>query len=68
MLQETLHTTHLLKLLDKMYRYEMDPARTGGATEQTWDAGRMDGWMERQTDGQTDGVKPIYSPNNILVV
>ena len=24
-LQETLHATHLLKLLDKMYKYEMDP-------------------------------------------
>ena len=49
-LQETLHTTHLLKLLDKMYKYEMDPTRTVGATERTRDAGR--------TDGQTDWVKP----------
>ena len=29
------HATHLLKLLDKMYKYEMDPTRTVGATEQT---------------------------------
>ena len=27
----------------KMYKYEMDPTRTVGATEQTQDAGRMDG-------------------------
>ena len=50
-LQNTLHTTHLLKLLDKMCKYEMDPTRTVGATEQTRDAGR--------TDGRTDRVKPI---------
>ena len=46
-LQKTLHATHLLKLFDKMYKYEMDPTRTVGATEWTQDAGR--------TDGQTDG-------------
>ena len=45
-LLETLHTTHLLKLLDKMYKYEMDPTRTVGATERTWDTGRTDGWTE----------------------
>ena len=43
--------THL-KLLDKMYEYEMDPIRTVGATERTLYAGR--------TDGRMDGVKPIY--------
>ena len=37
MLQETLHAIHLLKLLDKMYEYEMDPTRTVGAAEQTRD-------------------------------
>ena len=46
-MQRALHATHL-KLLDKMHEYEMDPTRTVGATERTWDAGR------------TDGVKPIY--------
>ena len=49
-LQETFHTTHLLKLLDKMYKYEMDPTRTVGATERTRDAGRTDG----QADGRTE--------------
>ena len=61
-LQETLHVTHLLKLLDKMHKYEMDPTKTVGATEQTWDARRT----ERQTDGWTDGVKLIYPPTTSL--
>ena len=51
-LQETLHATHLLILLDKMYKYEMDPTRTVSATERARDAGL--------TDGRMDGVKPIY--------
>ena len=45
-LHETLHATHLLKLFDKMYKYEMDPTKTVGTTERTWDAGRMDGRTE----------------------
>ena len=62
-LQETLHGTHLLKLLDKMYKYEMDPTRTLGATEQARDAGQTDG----QTDGWTDGwSKTIYPPTTSL--
>ena len=40
----------LLKLLDKMYKYEMDPSRTVGATERTRDAGQRDG----RTDGRTE--------------
>ena len=56
-MQETLHTTHLLKLLDKMHKYEMDPIRTVGATEQTRDAGRMDGRTEWNQ----------YTPNNFVV-
>ena len=51
MLPKTIHVTHLLKLLDKMYKYEIDPIRTVGATEWTQDEGRMDG----RTDGWTDG-------------
>ena len=62
-LSETLHATHLPKLLDKMYNYEMDPTRTVGATDQTQDAGRTDIW----TDGWTDGVKPIYPSDNFVV-
>ena len=59
-LPETLHTTHLLKLLDKMYKYEMDPTRTVGATERTRDAG--------QTDGRTDGRSETNIPPNNFVV
>ena len=61
-LKETLHATHLLKMLDKMYKYEMDPTKTVGVTERTRDAGRTDG----RTDGWTDGVKPIYPPTTLL--
>ena len=59
MLQKTLHATHLLKLLDKMYKYEIDPTRTVGATERTRNDGR--------TDWGTDGVKPIY-PQQLVCV
>ena len=52
------HATHLLKFLDKMCEYKMDPTRTVGATERTQDAGRRDGW--------TDRVKPIYPPKTSL--
>ena len=54
-IQETLHETHLLKLLDKMYKYEMDPTRIVAATERTRDAVRMDGHMDGRMDGWTDG-------------
>ena len=47
--QETSHMTHLLKLLDKMYKYEMDPTRTVGATERTPDAGRTSLSMNKPT-------------------
>ena len=60
-LQETLHATHLLKLLDKMCKYEMDPTRTVGATEWTRDVGRTDG-------GQTDGQSETNIPTNNFVV
>ena len=58
-LQETWHMTHLLKLLDKMCKYKMDPTTTVCATEWTCDAGRT-------RDGRTDGVKPIYPPTTSL--
>ena len=46
----TLYMTHLLMLLDKMYKYEMEPTRTLGATERTRNAG----WTDRRTDGRTE--------------
>ena len=36
-----------MKLLGKMYKYEMDPTRTVGATERTCDVGRTDGQTDR---------------------
>ena len=59
-LQEAWNVTHRLKLLDMMYKYEMDQTRTVGATEQTRDAG----W----TDGQTEGRSEINIPHNNFVV
>ena len=58
-LPETLHATHLLKLLDKMYEYEKDPIRTVGATEWT---------RECETDGRTDGRSETNIPPNNFVV
>ena len=49
-----------LVLLDNMYKYEMNPTKTVSATEQTWDAGRMDRWA----DGQSETNIP---PNNFVV-
>ena len=69
-LQEPLHATHLLKLFDKMYKYEMDPTRTIGATERTRDTWRTqdgcgtDGRTDEQTDGWSETNIP---PNNFLV-
>ena len=70
MFQETLHATYLPKFLDKMYKYKMDPTSTVGATEQTRDAGRMDG----QTDGRSETNIPPQqlrcaegTPNNFVV-
>ena len=63
-MQNNLHPTHLLNLLDKMCKYEMDATRTVGATEQTQDAGRTDG----QTDGRTDGRSETNIPPYNFVV
>ena len=56
---KTLYTPHTFKLLDKMYKYEMDPTSTVGATERTRDAGRTDG----RTDGQTYGRNETNIPS-----
>ena len=55
-LKLTLHATHLLKLLDKMYKYEMDLTSIVEDTERTP--------FCPQTDRQTDKVKPVYLPFN----
>ena len=62
---QILHETHLLKLLDKIYKYEMDPTRTVEATERTRDAGRT---QDGRTDGQTDGRSETNIPHNNFVV
>ena len=68
-MQENLHTTHLLKLLDKMYKYAMDPTRTVEATEWTRDVGRTrDGRTDGRTDRQTDGRSETNIPPNNFVV
>ena len=54
-LQKTLHATHLQKLPNKMYKYEMDPNKTASATERKRDAGRADGRTDRRTDRRTEG-------------
>ena len=48
--KQTLHATHLLKLLDKMCKYEMDPMSIVEDTERT----RFCPQTDRQTDGRTD--------------
>ena len=45
-LKQTLYATHLLKLLDKMYKYEMDPMIQSGHHS-----------VQRRTDWRTDGHK-----------
>ena len=45
-MQKTLYATNFLKLLYKMYKYEMEVTRTVGAAERTQDAGRPDGRSE----------------------
>ena len=61
-LKRLLHVTHLLKLLDKVCKNEMDPASILEDTERT----RFCSQMDRQTDGQTDKVKPVYPPSTSL--
>ena len=59
---KTLHMTHLLKLFNKMCKYEMDPMSIVEDTEQTRFCPQTDG----QTDRRTDKVKPVYPPFNFV--
>ena len=45
-LQNVLHAMHLLKGLDKMYKYTMDLACIVKDTEQTWFHPQMDRWTK----------------------
>ena len=55
------YETHFLKLLNKMYQYEIDPTRTVGATERTWDTRRTD------ADWRTDRRSEIKIPHEHCV-
>ena len=57
-LKQTLHTTHLLKLLDKMCKYEMDLTSIVEDTERTQ--------LCPQMDRRTDKVKPVYPLSTLL--
>ena len=60
--QKALHTTHLLKLPDKMYEYEMDSASILQDTEWT----RFHPPMDRQMDWHMEKVKLVYNLSNLL--
>ena len=60
-LQENLTMTHLLKLIDKMCKYKMDPTKTVGATEWTRDAG----WTDGRTRTDWNQYTPP-TPNNFV--
>ena len=55
-LKWALHATHLLKLLDKMCKYEMDPMSIVEDTERT----RFCPQTDRRTDGQGDTSIPPF--------
>ena len=62
--------THLLELLDKMCKYEMDPTSIVEDTEQTpfclQTDRRTDGRTDGRKDGKTDKVKPLYPLFNFV--
>ena len=70
--QETWHARSLLKLLDKMYKYQMDPTRTVGTTERTQNVGWTDGgtdvlgkthmYCDENTDGRSETNIPPPPP------
>ena len=60
-------------MIGNMYKYEMDPTRTVGATERTYDAGRtrdgrrMDGRAVGRTDGRSEtNIPPPPPPTTSL--
>ena len=61
-LKQSLHPTHLLKLLERMCKYEIDPTSIVEDRERTRFCPETDGW----TDRRTDKVKPVYPPFNFI--
>ena len=57
-LKQTLHVTHLLKLLDKMCKYEMDPTSIVEDTERK----RFCLQTDRRTDGRSETSIPPFQP------
>ena len=61
--QRSVCATHLYMLVTIWAYYRKKQSRTVGVTEQTQHVGPTDGW----TDRRTDGVKPIYPHQQLLV-
>ena len=61
MLEQLLHATHPLKLLDKMCKYDMDPMSIVEDTGRTESDTILstDGQMDRWTDGQGETSIPL---------
>ena len=53
---------HLLKLLDKMWKYEMDPASIVEDIDRADTVLSTDG----RTDRRTDDMKPVYPLSTLL--
>ena len=61
-LKTTLHAIHLLELLDKMCKYEMDPTNIVEDAERAHFCPQTDRCMDGQIDRQMDMMKPVYPP------
>ena len=61
-LKKTWCATHFVKLLDKICKYDMDPTSIVEDTEQT----RFWPQTDRQMDGHTGKVKPVYPSSTSL--
>ena len=59
--ENTLHMTHLLRLLDKMCKYEMDSASIVEDTEPTWFCPQTDGQTDWQMDRQDETSIHVYT-------
>ena len=57
---KTWHVTRPLKLVDKICKYEMDPASAVEDTERGRFDLQTDGRTDERTDRRADKVKPVY--------
>ena len=65
-LKQRLHAAHLLRLLNKICKHEMDPMNIVEDTEWTRFCPQTDRWTDGRTDGQSDKVKPEYPLFNFV--